>query len=134
MGELFHHIGGHQYFVCRGVLLGRWDALTGEPDEDWEAHREVTVQSVQALKAWLESVQRQVREWLERAEETVLSRLRPDPPWFEGMRGWLQLHHAYQDELHHRGQLYAVARVLGKTPPEVFAEAYPSYWQPRKGT
>lgn len=133
VGELFHHLGAHQFYGCRGILSGRWDALPGEPDEDWEAHKKKTVHSVQALSVWLSSVQEQVHRWVEQAEESVLSDFRPDNPWFEGMRGWLQLHHAYQDELHHRGQLYAVARVLGKTLPEVFAEEYPNYWQPRKG-
>jgi uncharacterized damage-inducible protein DinB len=132
VGELFHHIGGHQFYGCRGILLGRWDSLLGEADEDWGAHKPAHVHSVERLHAWLTEVQGLVREWAGQASENALSDFRPDNPWFEGMRGWLQLNHAYQDELHHRGQLYAIARVLNKIPPAVNAEEYPEFWNRKK--
>jgi uncharacterized damage-inducible protein DinB len=133
VGELFHHIGGHQYFVSRGILLGRWRPLPGEPDLDWAGHRAATATSVRSLQQWLEDVQGRSREWAALADAHCLEELRADNPWHEGMRGWLLLHHAYQDELHHRGQLYAIARHTGKMPPQVFAEEYPSFWEVRKG-
>lgn len=133
VGELFHHIGGHQYFVSRGVLLRRWQPALGEPDTDWAAHKAVTAGSVRSLHDWLSAVQTKVNAWAAAADDSCLDELRPDNPWHEGLRGWLLLHHAYQDELHHRGQLYAIARHLGRAPPEVFAEEYPSFWLSRKG-
>jgi uncharacterized damage-inducible protein DinB len=133
VGELFHHIAGHQYFVSRGVLLRRWRPVPGEPDADWSAHMTATAHSVERLALWLKLVQGNVKEWAALADDRCLDDLRPDNPWHEGMRGWLLLHHAYQDELHHRGQLYAIARHLGKVPPQAFAEEYPSFWDPRKG-
>jgi uncharacterized damage-inducible protein DinB len=133
VGEQFHHLGSHQYFVARGVLLRRWTPLPGEPDADWDAHQAAVAHSVPALRAWLTDLQVKVRQWAALAAESALTDFRPDNPWHEGIRGWLLLHHPYQDELHHRGQLYAVARLLGRTPPEVFAEEYPDYWTPRKG-
>lgn len=133
VGELFHHIGGHQFFVSRGVLLRRWRPRSGEPDLDWAVHQAATVNSAQALHLWLSQVQASVREWAASADDRCLTELRPDNPWHEGMRGWLLLHHAYQDEIHHRGQLYAIARHLEKVPPQVFAEEYPSFWDAHKG-
>lgn len=136
VGELFHHIGGHQYFVARGLFLRRWKPVAGEPDEDWTAHREATCGSVATLEAWLGGVQHDMRAWAETAGPALSERLEAvmdDNPWHEGMRGWLLLHHPYQDELHHRGQLYAIARLLGKVPPMVYAEEHPVYWEPRKG-
>lgn len=133
VGELFHHIGAHQYFVGRGVLLRRWHGLDGEPDLDWSGHEAATVHSVKSLQQWLDDVQRTVAAWAATADDGCLDELRPDNPWHEGMRGWLLLHHAYQDELHHRGQLYAIARHLGKLPPQAFAEEYPDFWETRKG-
>ncbi len=85
------------------------------------------------LQIWLFDVQALLKKWFKKADETVLTEIRDDNPWHEGMRGWLLFHHPYQDELHHRGQLYAIARLLGKDPPNVFAEEYPSYWYLRKG-
>ena len=85
VGELFHHLGAHQFYGCRGILLGRWDASEGEPDEDWEAHKAVDGSIGSArLSVWLSSVQHQVHEWLEEAEEGALNDLRPDNPWFRG--------------------------------------------------
>jgi uncharacterized damage-inducible protein DinB len=133
VGELFYHIGGHQYFVSRGVLLRRWHSLPDEPDADWEAHMAAITDSVAHLHEWLTTAQAQLREWARQANDTCLTDLRPDNPWHDGIRGWLLLHHPYQDELHHRGQLYAVARYLGKAPPVAFAEEYPAYWAPRRG-
>ncbi|HWI61376.1 MAG TPA: DinB family protein [Symbiobacteriaceae bacterium] len=89
--------------------------------------------STVALHQWLTETQARMHEWAAQADESCLNDLRPDNPWHEGMRGWLLLHHAYQDELHHRGQLYAIARVLGLEPPMPFAEENPAYWDPRKG-
>lgn len=129
-GELFYHIGGHQHFVARGVLQRRWHDLPGEPDEPDMA---ATASSVAALREWLTYTDQRLHEWAEVADEQCLTDLRPDNPWHEGIRGWLLLHHPYQDELHHRGQLYAIARLLGKEPPNAFAEEYPTYWNPRKG-
>jgi len=133
VGELFHHIGGHQFFVARGVLKRRWEPEPYEPDADWDSHKSYTTKSVESLHAWLSEVQSLVRQWFGEADEVTLSEIRDDNPWHEGMRGWLLLHHPYQDELHHRGQLYAIARLLGRDPPTVFAEEYPIFWNPRKG-
>ncbi|HYF96140.1 MAG TPA: DinB family protein [Symbiobacteriaceae bacterium] len=128
-GEIFYHIGGHQYFVTRGVFLRRWCDLPGEvwPDE------KSTSASTVALHRWLSETQAKVAGWAAQADEACLTDLRGDNPWHEGIRGWLLLHHPYEDELHHRGQLYAIARVLGKVPPIAFAEEYPAYWDLRKG-
>jgi 8-oxo-dGTP pyrophosphatase MutT (NUDIX family)/uncharacterized damage-inducible protein DinB len=133
VGELLHHIGGHQFFAARGVLLGQWRPRPGDPDQDWQGHAAATTGSVAALYRWLAETQQQMRAWAETAPPERLADLRPDNPWHEGIRGWLLLHHAYQDELHHRGQLYAIARQLGKRPPFAFAEEYPSYWDAHKG-
>jgi uncharacterized damage-inducible protein DinB len=133
VGETFHHIGGHQFFVARGVLLRRWRAEPGEPDIDWNKHREETVRSKAAVGEWLSLAQARLEEWVAVADPGALTDLRPDNPWHEGMRGWLLLHHAYQDELHHRGQLFTAARLLGRRPPLVFAEEDAAYWNPRKG-
>jgi uncharacterized damage-inducible protein DinB len=133
VGEIFHHIGGHQFFVARGVLKKRWEPQLNEPDIDWDSHKIQTTKSVKNLQIWLLNVQALLKKWFKEADKTVLSEIRDDNPWHEGMRGWLLLHHPYQDELHHRGQLYAIARLLGKDPPNVFAEEYPSYWHLRKG-
>ncbi|MHA1960751.1 MAG: DinB family protein [Candidatus Thorarchaeota archaeon] len=132
VGDLFHHIGGHQYYVGRGVIKRRWDPLPGEPDIDWEKHRMEKARSIDALSEWLTFVQDQVRTWFVESDNSVLEDLRDDNPWHEGIRGWLLLHHAYQDELHHRGQLYAIARKLGRTPPAVYAEEHSEYWNSRK--
>ncbi|MFW9991198.1 MAG: DinB family protein [Candidatus Odinarchaeota archaeon] len=132
-GEIFHHIGGHQYFVARGVLLRRWDPEPGEPDVNWGHHKKSISQSINQLYEWLTEVQTRLHEWVKKADDDVLTDIREDNPWHEGMRGWLLLHHPYQDEIHHRGQLYAVARHLGYDPPEIFAEEYPDYWNSRKG-
>jgi uncharacterized damage-inducible protein DinB len=133
VGELFHHIGGHQFFVARGVLLGRWTAEPGEPDADWAKHRVAICNSKTMLATWLRETQDHLVRWSQEVDVGRLERVRDDNPWHEGMRGWLLLHHAYQDELHHRGQLYAVARLIGRTPPAVFAEEHPEYWESRKG-
>lgn len=130
VGDLFYHIADHQYFVARGVLLRRWRSQPGEPDS---AHQASTVISVTRLEAWLLHAQEKVGEWAATADDTCLTDIRSDNPWHEGIRGWLLLHHAYQDELHHRGQLYAIARHLGRAVPVAFAEEYPSYWGPRQG-
>ncbi len=133
VAELFHHVGAHQYFVARGVLLGRWDPLPGEPDADWDAHRAAACSSSATLESWLVEAQARMTAWAGSAAPDRLERIADDNPWHEGMRGWLLLHHAYQDEVHHRGQLYAVARLLGRTPPVVYAEEHEEYWLPRKG-
>ncbi|WP_170159666.1 DinB family protein [Calidithermus terrae] len=132
VGELFHHIGGHQFYACRGALLGRWEPEPGEPDANWNAHRARVMGSKEALRGWLVSVQGLVRSWAESAGEERLEGFRPDNPWHEGMRGWLLVQHAYQDEVHHRGELYAIARLLDREVPEVFAVEHPDYWEPRK--
>ena len=62
-----------------------------------------------------------------------LQQLTPGNPWFKDMPGWLQLHHAYQDELHHRGQLTALVRALGLTLPAIYAEENPVFWASNKG-
>jgi uncharacterized damage-inducible protein DinB len=127
VGELFYHIGDHQHFVARGVLLRQWNAAPGE------FHASTTVTSPARLRDWLLHTQEKVTEWSSLADDACLTDLRPDNPWHEGIRGWLLLHHAYQDELHHRGQLYAIARHLGRKPPMVFAEEHPAYWEARQG-
>lgn len=133
IAELFHHIGGHQYFVSRGILLQRWSPRENEPDADWAAHRTAVCASKAGLAAWLNVTQAAMNDWGANASPELLEGLRRDNPWHEGIRGWLLLHHAYQDELHHRGQLYAIAQLLGRTPPVVFAEENPDYWDERKG-
>ncbi len=133
VGELFHHIGGHQFFVARGVLLRRWHPAPGEPDQDWPAHQAATVGSVNRLHAWLSEVRDLTRQWFAAADDGALAELRPDNPWHEGIGGWLLLHHAYQDEVHHRGQLYAIARLLGKDTPPVFEVEHPDYWDVYQG-
>ncbi len=133
VGETFFHIGGHQYFVARGVLLRRWRPEPGEPDADWPGLQAATIGSTAALHDWLSRTQADLRRWMASADAGALADLRPDNPWHEGIRGWLLLHHPYQDELHHRGQLYLMARLLGREPPMVFAEEHPEYWNPRKG-
>jgi uncharacterized damage-inducible protein DinB len=133
VAELFHHVGGHQYFVSRGVFTKRWNPRDGEPDEDWAAHRETVCTSRSALADWLSSSQRQMHQWRVASPPELLEAIRDDNPWHEGIRGWLLLHHSYQDELHHRGQLYAIARLLGRTPPEVYAEEHSRYWDEYKG-
>lgn len=133
VGELFHHIAGHQYFVARGVLLGRWEPEAGEVDIDWDEHRANVCTSKPRLADWLRDTQELVTEWATQVGESQLHTIRDDNPWHEGMRGWLLLHHAYQDELHHRGQLYAIARTLNRQPPIVYAEEHPAFWLSRKG-
>ncbi|MDQ7794384.1 MAG: DinB family protein [bacterium] len=133
VGKVFHHIGGHQFFVARGVLTRRWRPDPGDPDADWTAHQERVARSVSGLHDWLAGTQSRLHEWIDAADESALVKLRPDNPWHKGMRGWLLLHHPYQDELHHRGQLYVAARRLGRVPPPVFAEEHPEYWIPRQG-
>lgn len=132
VGEPFHHVGGHQFFACRGALLGRWEAESGEPDESWQAHRAQIVGSKLALRDWLETTQRLLHEWAKGADEEKLTGIRKDNPWHTGMRGWLLLQHAYQDEVHHRGQLYFVAKLLKREVPEVFAADHPDYWDSRR--
>ena len=132
VGELFHHIGAQQYYVARGVFTGRWEARAGEPDAAWDDHERATSLSVAALEGWLTENQASLRRWTQDAAPEQLSHVRDDNPWHAGMRGWLLLQHPYQDELHHQGQLYAVARLLGKNVPEVYAEEYPEYWNARK--
>lgn len=133
VGELFHHIAAHQYYVARGVLLGVWDPRPGDVDADWTAHRAEVCHSTEALESWLAESQSSLEDWTEQAGPNRLERIAEDNPWHEGIRGWLILHHAYQDELHHRGQLYAIARLLGRTPPAVYAEEHDEFWLPRKG-
>lgn len=133
VGETFHHIGSHQFFVARGVLARRWRPTPGDPDLDWTHHRGEVASSVSRLHAWLADTQARLHEWFAAADESALAALRPDNPWHNGIRGWLLLHHPYQDELHHRGQLYVVARRLGRVPPFVFAEEHPDYWDCRQG-
>ena len=133
VGELFHHIGGQQFFVARGVLTRRWDAAPGEPDLDWEAHRRATTRSIASLSRWLTETQEKLRQWAGEAEPALLTEVRADNPWHEGMRGWLLLHHPYQDELHHRGQLYVIARLLGRDVPQVYAEEHEEWWALQKG-
>lgn len=132
VGELFHHIGGHQYYGARGVLTGRWEPQPGEVDEDWEAHKAETTQSVERLSDWLTFTQAKLRAWAEQARDDALSEVRHDLPWHAGLRGWTQLQHAFQDEIHHRGQLYVMARLLGRSPPEVNAEDHSAFWNGRQ--
>ena len=133
VGELFHHIGGQQFFVARGVLLGRWEPEAGEVDLDWAKHRKEVCSSKSMLEEWLRETQGKLNHWAQSVDASRLELIRDDNPWHEGMRGWLLLHHAYQDELHHRGQLYAIARLLGRRPPMVYAEEHSEFWEPRKG-
>jgi len=135
VGEMFHHIGGHQFYAARGLFLGQWEpagTLEESPDADWELHKHLTIYQHQTLHRWLEDVQQRLRVWARQADGTRLQDFAPDNPWHEGMRGWLLLQHAYQDELHHRGQLYLFARQLGLIPPDVFAVDHPDYWEQRK--
>jgi len=133
VGELFHHIGAHQFYATRGVLKRRWAPEDGEPDEDWDEHKKRVTTSIVDLHQWLSNVQNLVKQWFTEADEDILFEIQENNPWHEGIRGWLLLHHAYQDEVHHRGQLYTIVRQLNRNPPEVFAEEYPSYWNSRKG-
>jgi uncharacterized damage-inducible protein DinB len=123
VGEIFHHIGAHQYYVARGVFKKRWNPESNEPDTDWEHHKIVTLISVERIAKWLLSIQFLLKEWCNESDSSVLSSIRFDNPWHQGAEGWMLLHHAYQDELHHRGQLTAIARHLGKKIPPVFAES-----------
>lgn len=135
VGEMFHHIGAHQFYACRGLFLGQWEpkgTLEESPDADWDLHKHLTVYKTETLHHWLERVQQQTRTWAQEAVESRLTDFATDNPWHEGMRGWLLLQHAYQDEVHHRGQLYALARQLGYLPPDVFAVDHPDYWNERK--
>lgn len=133
VGELFHHIAAHQYYVARGVLVERWDPEGDEVDLDWAAHRAAVCNSRITLEHWLIEAQEKLAIWASDTDSSRLEEVRDDNPWHEGMRGWLLLHHAYQDELHHRGQLFAIARVLGRVPPMVYAEEHPEFWHTRKG-
>lgn len=133
VAEMFHHIGGQQFFVARGVLLGRWEAGEGEPDVDWAKHRAEVCGSKAGLEEWLRHVQTSLNRWTDDVDPTRLDQVRDDNPWHEGVRGWLLLHHAYQDELHHRGELYAIARLLGRSPPVVYAEEHAEFWDSRRG-
>lgn len=128
VGDIFHHIGGHQYYVARGIFERRWEPKPGEPDMDWVNHKKRVTQSILKLSNWLKHVQILLKEWSSVFDGKCLSDVRNDNPWHKGMRGWLLLHHAYQDELHHRGQLYAICRILKRQPPIVYAEEYPEYW------
>jgi uncharacterized damage-inducible protein DinB len=127
VGELFHHIGGHQYFVARGVLQKRWNPKPSEPDMDWVDHIQKMTTATGNLSRWLQDVQNLVREWCVNIDTSLLEGIRDDNPWHRGVKGWLLLHHAYQDELHHRGQLTAIARLLGKEIPSVFAEEHQEF-------
>lgn len=133
VGQVFHHIGGQQFYVARGVFEERWEPDPGEPDEDWDTHQGEVIHSVAALHNWLTDTQGKLRSWSRDADPHLLSDIRDDNPWHEGMRGWLLLHHPYQDELHHRGQLYAAARLLKRDVPKVYAEEHHAWWGPRKG-
>lgn len=127
VGELFHHIGGHQYFVARGILQQRWEPRHSEPDRDWAGHIQKTTTTVTSLSRWLQEVQDLVKQWCVNIDVSLLEDIRDDNPWHRGIRGWLLLHHAYQDEHHHRGQITATARFLGKEIPSVFAEEYQEF-------
>lgn len=127
VGEIFHHIGGHQYFVARGVLRSQWEPEPSDPDADWTDHIRATTSSIDTLSRWLQGIQDLVGEWCADADAALLEDIRDDNPWHRGVRGWLLLHHAYQDEIHHRGQLIAIARLLGKSVPSVFAEEHSEY-------
>jgi len=135
VGEMFHHIGGHQFYAARGLFLGQWEpkgTLEESPDADWDLHKHLTIYKHQTLHHWLEGTQERMRIWAEENSESQLQDFAPDNPWPEGMRGWLLLQHAYQDEVHHRGQLYLFARQLGCIPPDVFAVDHRDYWEQRK--
>lgn len=140
VGEMFHHIGAHQFYAARGLFKNQWEpsgSLEESPDTDWELHKHLVIHKVEMVAFWLEATQAKLNAW---ATE-LRSRPTPNPleaiaehnPWHEGLRGWLLLQHAYQDEVHHRGQLYGFARQLGYIPPDVFAADHPEYWEPRKG-
>lgn len=135
VGELFHHIGAHQFYAARGLFKGQWEpgggTLEENPDSDWDLHKHLVIYQIESLCGWLTSVQNRLRAWAEEAPEGCLDGF-ADNPWHEGMRGWLLLQHAYQDEVHHRGQLYLVARQMGYIPPDVFAVDHPDYWEIRK--
>ncbi|WP_424951461.1 DinB family protein [Deinococcus sp.] len=132
VAETFHHIGAHEFFAARGVFQGRWDAKPGEPDADWDAHRIEVGGHANALQDWLTQVHARTQYGLLNHPEQ-LQQLTPGNPWFEEMPGWLQLHHAYQDELHHRGQLTVLARSLGLVLPAMYAEENPIYWARNQG-
>jgi uncharacterized damage-inducible protein DinB len=135
VGEMFHHIGAHQFYAARGLFKNQWEpsgTLEEHPDSDWDLHKHLIVYKVETLAHWLKSVQARVRTWAEGISADRLWEFAKDNPWHEGMRGWLLLQHAYQDEIHHRGQLYLFARQLGHIPPDVFAVDYPEYWEERK--
>lgn len=143
LGEMFHHIGAHQFYAARGLFKNQWEpwgTLEENPDSDWELHKHLVVYKVETLQHWLQSVQARVQVWVreffsqnpEPGTLTPLEAIAERNPWHEGMRGWLLLQHAYQDEIHHRGQLYVFARQQGYIPPDVFAVDHPEYWEARK--
>ena len=132
VAETLHHIGAHEYFAARGVFEGRWDAQPGEPDADWDAHRTEVSASAPTLRTWLETVHIRTQHGLSTQPER-LQQLTPGNPWFDDMPGWLQLHHTYQDELHHRGQLSVLVRTLGLTLPTLYAEERPEFWAANRG-
>lgn len=132
VADTLHHIGAHEYFAARGVFEGRWDAEPGEPDADWDAHRAEVSASARALRTWLETVHAKTQSGFSTHPER-LQQLTPGNPWFGDMPGWLQLHHAYQDELHHRGQLSVLVRALGLELPALYAEEHPEFWAANRG-
>jgi len=122
VGEIFHHIGAHQFLAARGVFKKRWTPQSTEPDNDWENHKKEVCVSTKRLATWLLDVQFLLKEWWNESDSSALSEIRYDNPWHLGMEGWMLLHHAYQDELHHRGQLTAIARHLDRKIPPMFPE------------
>lgn len=135
VGEMFHHIGAHQFYAVRGLMKGQWEpsgTLEESPDADWDLHKHLIIYKHQTLHHWLERAQQRMRSWAAEVSESRLADFATDNPWHQGMRGWLLLQHAYQDEVHHRGQLYLFARQLGHIPPDVFAVDHPDYWEQRK--
>jgi uncharacterized damage-inducible protein DinB len=119
--ELIFHIYTQEKILAEGAKLGRLTmeaANASNPESEAVAHELKALATVSAARAYADSCHRAAVNTLRGLSEEDLVRSVESP--FGTYPAWRYFDFAYDEHWHHRGQLYAYLRLLGKEPPMLY--------------
>jgi len=119
--ELVFHIDTQEKILAEAARLGRFTAEAASrsnPEDPAVAAELKALGTVEKLRAYAEACHREAGNILNGMSEEDLNRPVESP--FGTYPVWRYCEFGYDEHWHHRGQLYAYLRLLGKEPPMLY--------------
>jgi uncharacterized damage-inducible protein DinB len=119
--ELIFHIYTQEKVLAEAAKLGRLTmeaATASNPETEAVAQELKALATVSGARAYAEACHRAAENTLRGLSEEDLIRSVESP--FGTYPAWRYFDFAYDEHWHHRGQLYAYLRLLGKEPPMLY--------------